>query len=175
MHEIIFKNGKLKTFDSLVNANLRDADLSNADLREVNLIKVNLSYADLKGANLRAADLSCADLSYADLSSADLSYADLKGANLTRTELHGANLKKSELSYVIGNKKEIKTMLLDTWDIVFTKDTIAIGCQQHSIECWRNFTDDEINKMEKGALNWWKKWKDFIFMAIELSFGNDND
>src|SRR5574343_389740 len=122
MYEIKFKNGELKIFDSLVNADLTGADLTKADLR-----RADLRDADLRGADLRGADLRLA----------------------------------------IGNKEEVRSMQIEKWDIVFTKDVLAIGCQQHSIEKWRNFTDSEIHRMDSYALDWWKKWKDFVFMAIE--------
>ena len=69
--------------------------------------------------------------------------------------------------------KEIRTMQVDTYMIGFTKNTLQIGCQRHSIEKWRSFTDEEISKMDKGALEWWNKWKDWIFQAIELSYGEE--
>jgi len=47
--------------------------------------------------------------------------------------------------------KKIKSFQLERYDIVFTSDILAIGCQQYPIE----------------------KWKDFIFQAIELSKVND--
>jgi hypothetical protein len=65
--------------------------------------------------------------------------------------------------------REWKSMQLDTYMIVFNKHILAIGCQQHSIADWKAFTDIEISKMDSKALVWWKKWKDFIFKAIELS------
>jgi hypothetical protein len=60
-------------------------------------------------------------------------------------------------------------MQINKWRIVFTKDILAIGCQQHTIEEWRSFDDERINMMEVTALEWWRKYKEFIFMAIELS------
>ena len=64
--------------------------------------------------------------------------------------------------------KEWHSLQLDTYMVGFNKHILAIGCQQHAIEKWKDFTDEEIQKMDVGALVWWKKWKDFIFKAIEL-------
>jgi hypothetical protein len=69
--------------------------------------------------------------------------------------------------------KQLRTMRLDTYQIGFTKDTLQIGCQRHKIEKWERFSDEEINKMDAGALEWWAKWKEFVFKAIELSFSGD--
>ena len=46
---------------------------------------------------------------------------------------------------------------------------MAIGCEQHLISEWKGFSDKTISEMDKGALDWWNKWKEFIFTAIELS------
>jgi len=65
--------------------------------------------------------------------------------------------------------KELRTMQIDTYKIGFTLDTLQIGCRRHKIEEWKSFSDEEIAKMDDGALEWWGHWKDFIFKAIELS------
>ena len=150
--EIEHDNTKSLLAEAVKNeANLRLADLSGADLRWENLRWENLSGADLSDANLRRADLSDANLRRADLSGADLRWVDLR--------------------WVIGNLKEIKYFQLERYDVVFTSDILAISCQQHPIEKWKEFSDIEISEMDKDALSWWKKWKDFIFQAIELSKG----
>ena len=138
---------------------LATANLSNADLRDANLRYADLSNADLRDANLRYADLSDADLSNANLSNANLRYANLSNANLSN-----ANLR-----WCIGNMREIKSAQFDTYMITWSKDTLAIGCQQHPIETWWSFDDDTIAKMDQGALLWWKKWKPVLQQIIEMS------
>ena len=69
--------------------------------------------------------------------------------------------------------REWKSMQLDTYMIVFNKRIMAIGCQQHTIDEWKQFTDEKIAEMDKKSLEWWNKWKDFIFKAIELSVGSN--
>lgn len=115
-------------------------------------------------ANLRGADLSYADLRGADLRGANLSYANLIGANL-----RGANISDSNLIGSTGNNAEVKTLQLGRYITTITKTTIFIGCKTHTIEEWENFTDDEISKMDDGALEWWTKWKPFI-MEVARSF-----
>ena len=94
----------------------------------------------------------------------NLSNADLYSANLSNADLSDANFR-----WCVGDGKIILSMQVTQWGIAFTKTHLAIRCKQYSIEEWRNFNDDEISKMNYGALEWWKKWKDFIFQAIELS------
>ena len=163
---------------------LRDEGGERANLRSANLRSANLSYANLRSADLSYADLSyaslrSADLSYANLSSADLSYADLRDANLRGSFLNGSDLRGSDLrgsdmitataNFAIGNMREIKTVLLDTWSVTYTADHLHIGCERHLITEWWDFDDDRIARMDIKALGWWKKWKDFIRQAIEMS------
>jgi len=69
----------------------------------------------------------------------------------------------------IGNGREIKSMQLGTYNITFTSKVLQIGCENFEISEWRKFSDSRITGMDAGALEWWNKWKDFIFKAIELS------
>jgi len=148
----------------LRDADLSDADLSDADLRDANLRDANLSGADLSGANLSGANLSGANLSGANLSGANLRRTDLSGADLS-----GANLSGANLIGVVGNMCHIKSLQLEMWSITYTDKVLQIGCQRHSIEEWKQFSDKAINLMDDDALDWWMKWKDYIFKTIELS------
>lgn len=151
---------------NLIEANLRGADMIGANLSEANLRGVNLRLADLAGAKLIGADLIGADMSEANLSGANLRWADLSEANLSEASLRGADMRRA-----IGNGRQIKSFQIEKYFIVFTSDILAISCQQHPIEKWKKFTDKEISEMDKDALSWWKKWKDFIFQTIELGKG----
>jgi hypothetical protein len=64
--------------------------------------------------------------------------------------------------------KEIYSMQLDTWMIGFTSTQLQIGCQSHTIPEWRDFSDEQIARMNEKALDWWKKWSSHIFKTIEL-------
>lgn len=92
-------------------------------------------------------------------------------ANLSDTDLSDADLSDADLIGAVGNKKELRTMQIETYSISFTKDVLQIGCKRFLIEDWKIFNDEEINNMDNQALSFWNKWKDFIFQAIELSFG----
>jgi len=114
------------------------------------------SWIDLiKGAISARISFYRANLRYADLSYADLSSANLRSANL---------------SSAVGNMREVKSLQCEKYLIVFTKERLFIGCESHTIKEWERFSDDEISKMDSDALEWWVKWKEFIFTAIELSF-----
>ena len=142
---------------NLEGADLRGANLRFADLRRVNLEGADLGRVNLEGANLISADLRRVNLEGADLRYANLRFADLKGANLS-----GANLNNC-----IGNRKEIKTIQTSKYWIVYTKDVMQIGCENHAIEKWFNFTDLDIEVMAEDALEWWKLWKPILKKIIK--------
>jgi uncharacterized protein YjbI with pentapeptide repeats len=100
----------------------------------------------------------------------NLSDANLSGANLRDADLSGANLSGANLQDCIGNKRQLKTLQVDTYSIAFTDSILQIGCKRFTHKEWENFTDDEISEMAVGALDWWKTWKAFVFMTIRLSF-----
>jgi hypothetical protein len=168
---------------SLVNADLRGADLQyanlqyanlqranllrDADLRDADLRDADLRDADLRGAKLQRASLQCASLQYANLQGAKLQRASLIGANLQYADLQDADLQDTDIRWVSGDGKRIKT-IIDQHIIVIMLEygVMAIGCEQHSINEWMNFSDGEIDKMHTDALHWWKVWKPRIRQLI---------
>jgi hypothetical protein len=155
--------------------NFMQLTLQLAVKAKINLRGADLRYANLRGADLRGADLRGADLGYANLRGADLRDADLGYANLRDADLRGANLRGADLRgadlLCMGDMEFIFTMQFDRWPIGFTRDTLQIGCQRHSIDDWKNFDDEKIRKMDTTAFDWWCKWKDHIFKTIELCVG----
>ncbi len=148
---------------SIVQADLRNADLRGIDLCGANLRGIDLRNADLRGidlcgANLRGANLRGADLRGADLRGADLRFANLRGADLRFVNLHNADLRGAGLS----------VLMTDIWTCYIQQDHIRIGCQYHAVADWLSFSDEEINAMDSRALAWWVKWKDAI-MAVHAS------
>ena len=120
-------------------------------------------FANLQGAILRDANLVGANLYGANLYGANLRYANLKYANL-----RDANLSGADLSGAIGNNKEVKSLQLGKYNTtILVGIKIQIGCQNHTIPEWENFTDVEISKMDDGALEWWKEWKEVILKVAK--------
>ena len=123
--------------------------------------------ANLRSANLRYADLSSANLRYVNLSYADLRYADLRSA-----DLRSANLRHADLRFIhSADGKVLACMNAGKYQVVLSKEKIAIGCKFYSVESWRNFNDDKISRMDDGALEWWKQWKELVFMFHKNVFG----
>jgi len=95
--------------------------------------------------------------------------ANLEEANLREANLRLANLEGANLEEAIGNRREIKNILIyPAYSITYTATHLVIGCEQHLIEDWRDFTDEEIREMDGGkATNFWSRNKDEIFSIIE--------
>jgi len=53
------------------------------------------------------------------------------------------------------------------WPVATSGTHIQIGCQQHSTEEWRNFTDEQISEMDNDALEFWKQFKPTILAMAE--------
>jgi YdcK Beta solenoid repeat len=45
------------------------------------------------------------------------------------------------------------------WTVSITETHIIIGCESHLKEEWKNFTDEEISKMDQEALKFWTEFK----------------
>ena len=169
-HELWVKTkGMEGTRANLSYEDLSFLNLANVNLKSANLFRANLTRTNLSGANLSEANLSEANLFIADLSKADLSKADLYYANLSEADLSEADLSEAKLQNVIGNMAEVKSLQIDKWIVVFTKDVMQIGCQRHPIENWWVFSDEEIKCMDRYALNWWYKYKSVLKTIITES------
>ena len=143
-------SAKLSCAD-LTGANLTDADLTDADLRRANLSGANLSDAYLSGANLAKTKLTDANLSGAKLADAKLSGANLINTKLTGAKLYGSIINDSD-----------KVILTSRWIVIVSSVTMRIGCQKHTHEKWRNFTDEQISEMDENALTFWRSRKETL-------------
>lgn len=98
-----------------------------------------------------------------------------KRANFEEANLRLADLREANLRWVIGNRNEIKNILTySAYDITYTSTHLIIGCEQHLIENWRDFTGEEIREMGGDkATNFWSRNKDEIFSIIERNPASD--
>ena len=148
-------------------ADLEGADLEGADLEGADLQDADLEGADLLGANLQDANLQDANLEDANLRYANLRYANLQDANLRYANLQDANLQDAK------NAPMIITGL--RWVVCISgTGNMRIGCQNHSIKHWDNFSDELINRMDDCALEFWKQHKEML-MGICNSYKHKNE
>ena len=105
----------------------------------------------------------------ANLAGANLDGANLDGASLDGANLYGASLNRASLDGASGINDYVKSMQIDTYPICYTHDALQIGCQRHLISEWSAFDDARIRHMDgTKALNFWRKYKAWIFQTIEL-------
>ena len=112
----------------------------------------------------------CALKAKVSLSGADMRNANMSGANMRGADMNYANMSRADMWNTIGNMAELRSFQLETYCVCFSKDTMQIGCERFLIEEWRSFDDATINSMGFEALTFWKKWRDFIFLSIDLCF-----
>lgn len=101
----------------------------------------------------------------ANLWGANLRGANLWGANLQGANLEGANLEGANLW---GAKDAPLIITSLRWPIYISgTGMMRIGCQNHSVESWKNFTDEEIKRMDSDALEFWNKYKTMLLVACD--------
>ncbi|MCU4590005.1 pentapeptide repeat-containing protein, partial [Acinetobacter ursingii] len=138
----------------------------------------DLRGADLRGANLWDADLEDADLRGANLEGANLWRADLEGANLEGANLRGANLRGADLRGADLWDAKNAPLIITTlrWPVHISGFSyMRIGCQNHKVEQWKAFTDQEISRMDSDALKFWNKYKVMLLAACEAHVHSDGE
>ena len=91
---------------------------------------------------------------------ANLEGANLWGANLLGANLWGANLRDAKDAPLIITSLRWPVYIGGT-------GMMRIGCQNHSVESWKNFTDEEIKRMDSNALDFWNKYKTMLLVACD--------
>ena len=94
-----------------------------------------------------------------------LEEAVANGANLEDANLRGANLRGANLR---GAKDAPLIITSLRWPVyIGGTGMMRIGCQNHSVESWKNFTDEEIKRMDSDALDFWNKYKTMLLVACD--------
>ena len=83
-----------------------------------------------------------------------------ENANLWGANLHGANLRGADLRGAKNSPLVINGL---NWDVYISgTGMMRIGCQNHSIEDWKSFTDERIAQMASDALEFWNQHKSML-------------
>ncbi|UYF70517.1 pentapeptide repeat-containing protein [Acinetobacter ursingii] len=131
-----------------------------------------------EGANLRDANLPDANLRGANLWGANLRDANLRGANLWGANLWGANLRDANLwdANLWGAKNAPLIIPTLQWLVCINGfGYMRIGCQNHKVEQWKAFTDQEISRMDSDALKFWNQYKVMLLAACEAHVHSDEE
>lgn len=133
------------------NAKLQGADFNYARLFNAEFLNADLQYANFQNASLQWADFCNANLRYANFENASLQWADLRNADLRGANLRNANLEGTSVAVHYLH-----------WMCIQQPEHLTIGCQRHTYAEWASFTDDEIDAMDPGALEFWRRHKHFL-------------
>ena len=79
--------------DTLVNADLKNKNLTKANFRNMDLSGINLEYAHCRGADFSGAVLKSAYMPYAQCMEAVFHGTDFEGANIERVRFDNADLR----------------------------------------------------------------------------------
>ena len=60
------------------------------------------------------------------------------------------------------------------WSIYGTPTCLHIGCQHHTHEVWESFSEGDIAEMAVGALEFWRKNRQFLLSLCDNLKGNLN-
>jgi hypothetical protein len=169
--KVIYSGNEATLSAAISNAISTGISLRGANLSDANLAEANLSGSDLRNAHLYYAVLCRVDFSYANLRGADLSFANLSDADLSGANLSGADFRFSTGLYIPGVARSMQLH----YKIILIGDSLFIGCRHHKLHEWFSFSDETINKMDDGALKWWREnkamlhaWSEAEDFGIEL-------
>jgi hypothetical protein len=178
----------------LCGLSFRGARLPGADFSGSILTGVDMSHAIMTGSTMSCANMAKATLIGANLSRANMRDAILRCAVLIDSDTGGADISGADLWSTVGNNREIKTINTELWDIVYTDSLMQIGCHQHRIESWLEFSyskvdqigkdmvgwikeyepdfwlsfnDRQLSMIDRGMAAWWRKWKPILSLILE--------
>lgn len=148
-------------------------DLSYAPFDDLDFSRASFSHANLTCASMRKCNLSGAifygtDLTSANLTDSNLTHCCLINARLNNTILVRAKLNRAELRYcnitsAILLDADIKIYHSGMWPAIISKELTTIGCQKHTNDDWKSFSDYQISCMDSRALAYWDQNKKIIF------------
>ena len=101
---------------------------------------------------------------------ADLSWSNLSGCDLRGCDLSGCNLRGEIISK--------PPMQIDgiQWSVTITEEFLEIGCQRHTHDEWRAFSEEQIAAFHGDAWSFWQKHKSSLLGLCDAhSTAEDRD
>jgi hypothetical protein len=89
---------------------------------------------------------------------------DFRGGNFRDGNFRGKKITKNPLSFY-GFK----------WPVYISENHMVIGCQMHEHAAWAAFDDAEINRMDTGALKFWRKHGSALLMICQQHAGGNEE
>ena len=69
---------------------------------------------------------------------------------------------EAEVKKVFGKNTDFYVPMQIHWPTYILTDWMKIGCEFHTIDEWKSFTDEEICAMDSCALEFWRSNKDML-------------
>lgn len=85
--------------------------------------------------------------------------ANLRGADLGEADLRGTDLWEAIDAPI--------QMQVESWLVHIQGGCLQIGCRYYSVEQWRQFSDEEIERMDEKAMAFWQRHKDWLLACCD--------
>ena len=164
----------LKTALLSKHKDFRGVVLSDNSFKDIEFNGVNLAGGFLDGCKFvdctfRNCELDGVSFVNSYLTNSKFISSSLKGANFTNARLLDTSIIDSKINGLIGNTIELKSMQIETYQVAYCDNMLAIGCEQKTVKEWKNITREELIKLDGFyAVGWWKRWEDMIFICFDI-------
>ncbi|WP_348518069.1 pentapeptide repeat-containing protein [Campylobacter sp. CCS1377] len=174
---IIFENLDLKGADfsnssfeccDFINCNLYEADFSNCILK-FDIFKNNLCTKTIFD-NIKLEMIDPLEF-HNTFYQCSFKKADFNDCDFRYCSFEECDLNEVIICNVLGDMKQICSLQVDSFKIAFTKDIIAIGCKNESLDWWKKASDDLIKDERNNYSQTWNAYKDILFKIIDIKFG----
>jgi len=159
--EVLFQK-KCESFKECVEAacacdiNLSCSDLSCCALYYSNFIVTNFTECDFRYSNFKYVNFALCNFTDCNLTGCDFSWCNFNHSIFKDTIITDAGDVINKIPTQITGFK---------WPVTIFEHHMKIGCEIHRISDWKAFDDKRINEMNLGALDFWKKNKQFLLSA----------
>ena len=134
------------------------------DFRGGNFLGGNFRGGNFRGGDFRGGDFRGGDFWGGNFRGGDFLGGDFRGGDFRGGNFRGHKIAKNPLSFY-GFK----------WPVYISENHMAIGCQMHEHKAWAAFDDAEINRMDTGALKFWRKHGPALLMMCKQHAGGDEE
>lgn len=150
--------------------NFYSTNFSNVTIKNSDIRNSLFNYSRLSKLKLEKVKLKKCDFRGSELDNSSFSDCDLTGCNFWEASLLNIRLDNVYLMDTIGNGKEIKSLQIGTFTIVYTCNLLQVGCKIYPIDKWSTFTNRDLLEMGgREAAKFWNYHGDEILNLVRLS------
>ena len=126
------------------------------DFRGGDFCDGNFLGGDFRGGNFCGGDFYGGDFCGGNFRSGNFRSGNFRGGNFLSGNFLGTKISRKPI-----------TIYGLPWVVIIAQNKMAIGCQAHSLDTWKKFSDIDISKMSSDALEFWKINKTFLISVCE--------